>query len=241
MESTTRLLASIWEQRLNRRECGTDGLLLTSHNRRTASSVRGYSRYVKTSRDLAHHCDGDRIDLRSDEHFFESIVAAGSYTLRGYHPWYPLLVQVYFIYFGLPVFLDMRIPAMTAGIIAISLNAGAYISEIFRAGINSISNGQHEAARSLGLTRFQTMRLVVLPQATRRMIPTFVNQFIITIKDTSLLSAIGIAELTQSGEIIISSNFRAFEIWGVVGIFYLIIIVLLSRASRFIERRYAIR
>ncbi|MDT9722168.1 amino acid ABC transporter permease [Paenibacillus sp. ClWae2A] len=153
----------------------------------------------------------------------------------------PLLVQVYFIYFGLPVFLDMRIPAMTAGIIAISLNAGAYISEIFRAGINSISNGQHEAARSLGLTRFQTMRLVVLPQATRRMIPTFVNQFIITIKDTSLLSAIGIAELTQSGEIIISSNFRAFEIWGVVGIFYLIIIVLLSRVSRFIERRYAIR
>ncbi|MCM3134348.1 amino acid ABC transporter permease [Paenibacillus polysaccharolyticus] len=153
----------------------------------------------------------------------------------------PLLVQVYFIYFGLPVFLDMRIPAMTAGIIAVSLNAGAYISEIFRAGIESIGKGQHEAARSLGLSRFKTMWLVVLPQATRRMIPTFVNQSIITIKDTSLLSAIGIAELTQTGEIIISSNFRAFEIWGVVGIFYLIIIVLLSRASRFIERRYAIR
>ncbi|MDP9700335.1 amino acid ABC transporter permease [Paenibacillus polysaccharolyticus] len=153
----------------------------------------------------------------------------------------PLLVQVYFIYFGLPVFLDMRIPAMTAGIIAISLNAGAYISEIFRAGIESIGKGQHEAARSLGLSRFKTMWLVVLPQATRRMIPTFVNQFIITIKDTSLLSAIGIAELTQSGEIIVSANFRAFEIWGTVGVFYLIIIVLLSRASRFIERRYAIR
>ncbi|MBU5353064.1 amino acid ABC transporter permease [Paenibacillus silvae] len=153
----------------------------------------------------------------------------------------PLLVQVYFIYFGLPVFLDMRIPAMTAGIIAVSLNAGAYVSEIFRAGIESIGKGQHEAARSLGLSRFKTMWLVVLPQATRRMIPTFVNQSIITIKDTSLLSAIGIAELTQTGEIIISSNFRAFEIWGVVGIFYLIIIVLLSRASRFIERRYAIR
>ncbi|QKS60193.1 amino acid ABC transporter permease [Paenibacillus barcinonensis] len=153
----------------------------------------------------------------------------------------PLLVQVYFIYFGLPVFLDMRIPAMTAGIIAVSLNAGAYVSEIFRAGIESIGKGQHEAARSLGLSRFKTMWLVILPQATRRMIPTFVNQAIITIKDTSLLSAIGIAELTQTGEIIISSNFRAFEIWGVVGIFYLIIIVLLSRASRFIERRYAIR
>lgn len=113
----------------------------------------------------------------------------------------PLLVQVYFIYFGLPVFLDMRIPAMTAGIIAVSLNAGAYISEIFRAGIESIGKGQHEAARSLGLSRFKTMWLVVLPQATRRMIPTFVNQFIITIKDTSLLSAIGIAELTQSGRL----------------------------------------
>lgn len=153
----------------------------------------------------------------------------------------PLLVQVYFIYFGLPVFLDMRIPAMTAGIIAVSLNAGAYISEIFRAGIESIGKGQHEAARSLGLSRFKTMWLVVLPQAVRRMIPTFVNQFIITIKDTSLLSAIGIAELTQSGEIIVSANFRAFEIWGTVGVFYLIIIVLLSRASRFIERRYSIR
>jgi len=153
----------------------------------------------------------------------------------------PLLVQVFFIYFGLPVFLDIRIPAETAGIIAISLNAGAYISEIFRAGINSINRGQGEAARSLGLSRYLTMRLVILPQATRRMLPAFVNQLIVTIKDTSLLSAIGITELTQSGEIIISSNFRAFEIWGVVGIFYLIIIYILSRVSRLLERRYAVR
>lgn len=153
----------------------------------------------------------------------------------------PLLVQVFFIYFGLPVFLDMRIPAETAGIIAISLNAGAYISEIFRAGIVSISKGQSEAARSLGLNKFQTMRLVILPQATRRMVPAFVNQLIVTIKDTSLLSAIGITELTQSGEIIISTNFRAFEIWGTVGVFYLIIIYILSRISRVLERRYAAR
>ncbi|MEK3786949.1 MULTISPECIES: amino acid ABC transporter permease [Paenibacillus] len=153
----------------------------------------------------------------------------------------PLLVQVFFIYFGLPVFLDMRIPAETAGIIAISLNAGAYISEIFRAGIVSISKGQSEAARSLGLNKFQTMRLVILPQATRRMVPAFVNQLIVTIKDTSLLSAIGITELTQSGEIIISTNFRAFEIWGTVGVFYLIIIYILSRISRVLERRYVAR
>ncbi|MBD0383937.1 amino acid ABC transporter permease [Paenibacillus sedimenti] len=153
----------------------------------------------------------------------------------------PLLVQVFFIYFGLPVFLDIRISAEIAGIVAISLNAGAYIAEIFRAGILSISKGQTEAARSLGLNRFQTMRLVVLPQAVRRMLPAFVNQFIVSIKDTSLLSVIGINELTQSGEIIISSNFRAFEIWGVVGIFYFIIIYALSRLSRMLERRYALK
>lgn len=151
----------------------------------------------------------------------------------------PLLVQIFFIYFGLPAFLDIRIPAEVAGIIAISLNAGAYISEIFRAGINSINKGQMEASRSLGLSKWLTMRLIILPQAIRRMVPTFVNQFIVSIKDTSLLSVIGINELTQSGEIIMSSNFRAFEIWGVVGVFYFIIIYALSQLSRVLERRYA--
>lgn len=151
----------------------------------------------------------------------------------------PLLVQVFFIYFGLPAFLDIRIPAEVAGIIAISLNAGAYISEIFRAGINSINKGQMEASRSLGLSKWLTMRLVILPQAIRRMVPAFVNQFIVSIKDTSLLSVIGINELTQRGEIIISENFRAFLIWGVVGIFYFIIIYALSRLARVLERRYA--
>lgn len=151
----------------------------------------------------------------------------------------PLLVQVFFIYFGLPAFLDIRIPAEVAGIIAISLNAGAYISEVFRAGINSINKGQIEASRSLGLSKWLTMRLIILPQAIRRMVPTYVNQFVISIKDTSLLSVIGINELTQSGEIIISANYRAFEIWGVVGIFYFIIIYALSQLSRVLERRYA--
>nr|WP_216855355.1 amino acid ABC transporter permease [Paenibacillus alba] len=151
----------------------------------------------------------------------------------------PLLVQVFFVYFGLPAFLDIRIEAEVAGIIAISLNAGAYISEIFRAGIISINKGQMEAARSLGLSKWLTMRLVILPQAIRRMIPAYVNQFIVSIKDTSLLSVIGINELTQSGEIIISANYRAFEIWGVVGIIYFMIIYALSRLARVFERRYA--
>ncbi|MCZ8522057.1 MULTISPECIES: amino acid ABC transporter permease [Paenibacillus] len=151
----------------------------------------------------------------------------------------PLLVQVFFIYLGLPVFLDIRIPAEVAGVAAISLNAGAYISEIFRGGINSIHRGQMEAARSLGMSKYLTMRLVILPQAIRRMTPAFVNQVIVSIKDTSLLSVIGIRELTQSGEIIIAENFRAFEIWGVVGIFYFIIIYALSWVARRLERRFA--
>ncbi|MGF7034145.1 His/Glu/Gln/Arg/opine family amino acid ABC transporter permease subunit [Paenibacillus mucilaginosus] len=153
----------------------------------------------------------------------------------------PLLVQVFFIYLGLPVFLDIRIPAEAAGIAAISLNAGAYISEIFRGGINSIHRGQMEAARSLGMSRYLTMRLVILPQAIRRMTPAFVNQVIVSIKDTSLLSVIGIRELTQSGEIIIAENFRAFEIWGVVGIFYFIIIYALSWLARRLERRFTVK
>ncbi|WP_047153958.1 amino acid ABC transporter permease [Aneurinibacillus tyrosinisolvens] len=151
----------------------------------------------------------------------------------------PLLVQIFFIYFGLPVALGLKIPAMVAGIIAISLNASAYIAEIFRAGIQSIDTGQMEAARSLGMKRGQAMWFVVLPQAVRRMIPAFVNQFIISLKDTSLLSVIGIQELTQSGEIIISTNFRAFEIWGTVGVFYFIIIYTLTRVSRVLEKRLA--
>lgn len=153
----------------------------------------------------------------------------------------PLLVQIFFIYLGLPAFLDIRLSPEVAGIAAVSLNAGAYIAEVVRGGIKSISKGQVEAARSLGLSRFMTMRLVILPQALRRMIPAFMNQFIISIKDTSLLSVIGIQELTQSGEIIISSNFRAFEIWGAVGIFYFIIIYALTQLSRLLERRYELK
>lgn len=149
----------------------------------------------------------------------------------------PLIVQAFFIYFGLPSALNFKMTAMTAGIITISANAGAYMVEIFRAGILSIDKGQMEAAQSLGLSYGKAMQKVILPQAVRRMIPAFINQFIISLKDTSLLSVIGIKELTQSGEIIIASNFKAFQIWSVVGIFYFIIITIFSYASRYIERR----
>lgn len=152
----------------------------------------------------------------------------------------PLIVQAFFIYFGIPGACNIKIPAFTAGVTAISLNAGAYMVEIFRAGIMAVDKGQMEAARSLGLPYGKTMKLVILPQAVRKMIPAFINQFIISLKDTSLLSVIGIKELTQSGEIIIASNYRAFETWTFVGIFYFILIMVLTYISRYIERKFKI-
>ncbi|ARK32417.1 amino acid ABC transporter permease [Halalkalibacter krulwichiae] len=149
----------------------------------------------------------------------------------------PILVQILFIYFGLPAGTGITMSALTAGIIAISINAGAYLVEIFRAGINSIDKGQMEAGRTLGFSYAETMRLIILPQAVRRMIPAFVNQFIVSIKDTSLLSVIGIAELTMSGQSIYAMNFRAFEILALVGILYFVLIYALTLFSRWLERR----
>jgi glutamine transport system permease protein len=152
----------------------------------------------------------------------------------------PLIVQAFFIYFGLPSALHFKMPAFTAGVIAIGINAGAYMVEIFRAGVLAVDKGQMEAARSLGLSYGKSMHKIILPQAIRKMIPAFMNQFIISLKDTSLLSVIGIRELTQSGEIIIASNFRSFETWGIVAIFYFLIIMILASISRQIEKRLTI-
>ena len=157
------------------------------------------------------------------------------YLIRGT----PLLIQILFIYFGLPTAFGFKLSAFTAGIIAVSINAGAYLVEIFRAGIESIDRGQMEAGRSLGFTYGQTMRLIILPQAVKRMIPAFVNQFIISLKDTSLLSVIGIAELTMQGQSIYAMNFRAFEILSAVATLYFVIILLLTLFSSWLERRLA--
>ena len=153
----------------------------------------------------------------------------------------PLIVQVMFLYFGLPLALGVRIPPVTAGIVAIGVNAGAYIAEIVRGAIVSIDAGQGEAARSTGLTGFQAMRYVIWPQAFRRMIPPLGNQFIISLKDTSLLVVIGVAELTRQGQEIISINFRAFEIWLTVAIIYLCVTLTLSWILRRAERRLTSR
>jgi len=149
----------------------------------------------------------------------------------------PLLVQAFFIYFGIPAALGFQMPAFTAGVITLSLNAGAYITEIIRGGIQSVDKGQMEASRSLGMNYMASMRKVVLPQAVRTMMPSFVNQAVITLKDTSILSVIGIAELTQTGKIIIARNFESFNMWLIVGIFYFVIIMALTKLSDRLEKR----
>ncbi|WP_066066885.1 amino acid ABC transporter permease [Neobacillus soli] len=153
----------------------------------------------------------------------------------------PFIVQLFFIYFGVNSLQLVSLNSTTAGIVTVAINAGAYFAEIIRAGIQSIDKGQTEAARSIGFTGVQTMRYVVLPQAFRRMLPTITNQSIISLKDTSLLSVIGIADLTQQGQIQASATFEAFKIWLAVGVIYFIIIYLLTILANFIERRIQLR
>ena len=153
----------------------------------------------------------------------------------------PFIVQLFFIYFGLNSLVFISMDNTTAGIVTVAINAGAYFSEIIRAGIQSIDKGQTEAARSLGLNSTQNMRHIILPQAFRRMLPTFTNQAIISLKDTSLLSVIGVADLTQEGRIQASATFQAFEIYLLLGIIYFIVIYLLSMLASFVERKFVLR
>ncbi len=155
----------------------------------------------------------------------------------------PLIVLAYFIYFGIPAGIkmigiqDFRLTALQAGTIALAMNCGAYMAEIIRAGIESVDKGQMEASRSLGLTYGKSMRLVVLPQAIRTMIPSIINQFIITLKDTSILSVIGFPELTNMGKTISGNTFKSLETWAVVGVMYMVVIVTLSKVAKRVERR----
>ena len=118
-----------------------------------------------------------------------------------------------------------------AGTITLSLNCGAYMAEIIRAGIQSVDRGQMEAGRSLGLSYSAGMALIVVPQAIRTMIPSIINQFIITLKDTSILSA------TNVGKTIMGNTFKNLQAWAVVAIMYMIVIITLSKVSKRIERR----
>ncbi|WP_432735775.1 amino acid ABC transporter permease [Maridesulfovibrio sp. FT414] len=149
----------------------------------------------------------------------------------------PMLVQAMFLYYGVPMAIGMRIPPITAGIIIIAVNSGAYIAEIVRGAVQSINPGQVEAGRSIGLTRAQTMRYIVWPQAFKRMIPPLGNQFIISLKDTSLLMVIGVGELMRTGQEITSVNFRAFEVYLAVAFVYLAMTLSISYAMRMVENK----
>lgn len=156
----------------------------------------------------------------------------------------PMIVLAYFIFFGVPYlfqnilgFKNVTLTALQAGTICLALNCGAYMAEIIRAGIQSVDKGQMEAARSLGLPYWKAMQKVVLPQAIRTMIPSIINQFIITLKDTSILSIIGFPELVNRAKNVVAITFNTFAVWGIVAVMYLIVITLLSRFAKIMERR----
>ena len=151
----------------------------------------------------------------------------------------PLMVQATFIYFGLSAALNMPITSFTASIIVLMLNSGAYLSEIFRSGISAINKGQMEAARSLGLPHGVAMRKIILPQAFRIVIPSVTNQFIITLKDTSILSVIGVAEMMRQSQQLIANNFCAFETYAIVAVWYYVLVIILTKLFKLLERRLA--
>lgn len=182
-------------------------------------------------------------------------IAATSYVdfFRGT----PLLVQIMIIYFALPLpqyfrdfqdflvshfavpgFIESHLfPVFLSGVVACSLNSGAYIAEIFRAGVQSIERGQVEAARSLGMTAGQAMRYVILPQAFKRVVPPLGNEFIAMLKDTSLLSVIGFEELTRRGQLIVGQTYVALPVWFTVALLYLFMTFSFSRLVDYTERR----
>ena len=155
----------------------------------------------------------------------------------------PMIVLAFFVYLGIPYALNqffnagVTLSALSAGTICLAANCGAYMAEIIRAGIQSIDPGQMEAARSLGLTYWRSMFRVVLPQAIKNMIPSIVNQFIITLKDTSILSVIGFPELVNKAQNVIAITFKSFQVWTIVGIMYLIVILLLQQVAKRLEKR----
>ncbi len=149
----------------------------------------------------------------------------------------PMIVQAFVVYFGLSQAAGLHLSPFTAGMITLSLNAGAYLSEIFRSGIQAVPKGQTEAARSLGLGAGRTMAKIVLPQAFKIAIPPMVNQFIITLKDTSILTVIGLAEIVNKAGQYIMIHLDYFQTYVCVAFFYLIFTSLLMILAHYLEKR----
>ena len=152
----------------------------------------------------------------------------------------PIVVQVMFIYFALPTVAEIRVDPITAAITAIIVNAGAYIAEIVRGAFLSVHQGLREAGLALGLPTWKVLVYIIGPVAFRRMIPPLGNQFIVSLKDTSLFIVIGVGELTRQGQEIMAANFRAVEVWSAVAVFYLILTGTLTLILRVTEKRMRI-
>ncbi len=149
----------------------------------------------------------------------------------------PELVQLIWIYYCLPLLFGLQMVAITSCIIALGLNAGGYLAEVFRAGIQAVDKGQIEAARAIGLSHFQTVRKITLPLAVRTMIPPFLNQSIALLKNSSLVSILGVADLTFRAQVVAVNTFRPLEIFTAVAVIYLILCTVLSNLVRFLEKR----
>ncbi len=167
------------------------------------------------------------------------ISAAYIWLIRGT----PMLVQALVVYFGIPQMINLFWPgftlsSITAGIITLSLNAGAYLAEIFRGGISAVPKGQVEAARSLGLPYSKTFFKIILPQAVKIAIPSMVNQFIITVKDTSILSVIGLPELANKAKVYAGSSYLYFGTYTLLAVYYLVIISILMLIAKYVEKKF---
>jgi His/Glu/Gln/Arg/opine family amino acid ABC transporter permease subunit len=164
----------------------------------------------------------------------KAIIRAYVYFVRGT----PALVQIFLVYFALPR-IGFELSSFWSGVVALAFNSAGFISEIMRAGLQSIDTGQSEAALSIGMTDRQSILFILLPQSLRRITPPLTNELITLVKSSSLLSVISITELTRSAQLIIAERFVPFELYAALAVYYLAIISVLSLGSEYVEKRLA--
>ncbi|EGR2185226.1 amino acid ABC transporter permease [Vibrio parahaemolyticus] len=152
----------------------------------------------------------------------------------------PVLVLLLWVYYGMPTLLDVSLNHFWAGVIALTIAESAFMAEVFRGGIQAIARGQHEAAESIGLNYWQKMRLVILPQAFRHILPPLGNQFVYILKMSSLVSVIGLSDLTRRANELVVNEYLPLEIYTFLVLEYLVLILCVSQAVRWLERRVAI-
>lgn len=171
---------------------------------------------------------------RSDLLPLRAIVAFYIWFIRGT----PALIQIFIIYFGMPQ-IGVRLDPYTAGIFALAINSGAYVTEIIRSGLSAIPTGQMESSLALGFSRPATMRTIILPQVFRIILPAITNEALSTLKNTSLLSTITVIELTLYAQTLIAATFRPFDFYIAVAVIYLLLTTILTQLAAYFERRFA--